>query len=354
MPISPRQSLLCSYRYDALDRSIDWAPIGQAGIQRFHCKDRLTTEIQDSVKNSIFQHDVQVLAQRQHMDNKIDITLLTTDLQGSVLNALDAHRLHPIAYTPYGHRLPSNGLLRLLAYNGERPDPVTGHYHLGNGYRQFNPVLMRFNSPDSLSPFKKGGVNAYAYCSGNPVLNTDPTGRTLEAILNTMKSSIKFRAGNGMLSTATVEAVTKLQPSTPYTLRFESTRKVAEKLISDNRVLVPDEVELLRYQSATRGQAPDLLPQAQGYMSQITRRLDIVNDASYLLTRSTEARVATSMDVFRLQLKVAIMDLKVIGRPLPVSSSIPATSIYNDTLFPRYVPIPRVRLEKAAKTLRQP
>jgi RHS repeat-associated protein len=68
-------------------------------------------------------------------------------------------------------------LLSLLAFNGERPDPLTGHYHLGNGYRQFNPVLMRFNSSDSLSPFSDGGLNAYAYCVGDPVNRSDPTGK---------------------------------------------------------------------------------------------------------------------------------------------------------------------------------
>jgi RHS repeat-associated protein len=68
-------------------------------------------------------------------------------------------------------------LLSLLAFNGERPDPLTGHYHLGNGYRQFNPVLMRFNSPDSLSPFSDGGKNAYAYCGGDPVNRSDPNGK---------------------------------------------------------------------------------------------------------------------------------------------------------------------------------
>jgi hypothetical protein len=74
--------------------------------------------------------------------------LLATDQQRSVLNALDATQPHPLAYTPYGHRPSGNGLLSLLGFNGELPDPVTGHYHLGKGYRQFNPVLMRFNSPD--------------------------------------------------------------------------------------------------------------------------------------------------------------------------------------------------------------
>ena len=107
-------------------------------------------------------------------------TLLATDQQRSVLSALNAHGPHPIAYTPYGHRPAENGLLSLLGFNGEPPDPLTGHYHLGNGYRQFNPVLMRFNSPDSWSPFGAGGLNAYGYCEGDPRNRYDPTGHSFE------------------------------------------------------------------------------------------------------------------------------------------------------------------------------
>lgn len=62
-------------------------------------------------------------------------------------------------------------------FNGELCDPLTGHYLLGNGYRAYNPVLMRFNSPDSLSPFGEGGVNAYGYCQGDPLNQADPSGR---------------------------------------------------------------------------------------------------------------------------------------------------------------------------------
>ncbi|WP_147458691.1 RHS repeat-associated core domain-containing protein, partial [Pseudomonas savastanoi] len=40
--------------------------------------------------------------------------------------------------------------------------------------------LMRFNSPDSLSPFGKGGMNAYAYCAGDPVNRSDPTGHKID------------------------------------------------------------------------------------------------------------------------------------------------------------------------------
>ena len=62
----------------------------------------------------------------------------------------------------------------MLGFNGERADLVTGHYLLGQGYRAYNPVLMRFNSPDNLSPFGKGGINSYSFCEDDPVNNADP------------------------------------------------------------------------------------------------------------------------------------------------------------------------------------
>ena len=77
------------------------------------------------------------------------------------------------AWSPWGNGTPANGL---PGFNGERPDPVSGSYHLGNGYRAYNPLLRRFNCPDSLSPFGAGGINPYAYCLGDPLNRTDPTG----------------------------------------------------------------------------------------------------------------------------------------------------------------------------------
>ena len=67
-------------------------------------------------------------------------------------------------------------LSSVLGFNGERIDPVLGGYHLGNGYRLYSPALRRFISPDSMSPFGQGGINPYAYCEGDPISNTDPTG----------------------------------------------------------------------------------------------------------------------------------------------------------------------------------
>lgn len=64
----------------------------------------------------------------------------------------------------------------VLGFNGEHLDPISGTTHLGNGYRTYNPVLMRFDCPDSWSPFGDGGINPYTYCAGDPVNRADPSG----------------------------------------------------------------------------------------------------------------------------------------------------------------------------------
>jgi RHS repeat-associated protein len=171
-----RATLLCHYCYDALDRLIDHGLTDAPPLQRFYCKNRLTTEIQGALRQTLFQQGDWLLAQQTQQGIEHDTALLATDLQRSVLNTLKTNQAQPIAYAPYGHRRFISGWLSLMGFNGERPDPLTGHYLLGNGYRAFNPVLMRFNSPDSWSPFGKGGLNAYAYCVGDPINHLDFTG----------------------------------------------------------------------------------------------------------------------------------------------------------------------------------
>jgi len=175
---SNHNKLLCRYQYDPLDRLVDCTLSGQESARRFYQKDRLVTELGGAVQHSFMQHADQLMAQQQRKTDTVETSLLFTDQQRSVLNIFDASTSRSISHTPYGHRPLASGLLSLLGFNGERPDPVTGRYLLGNGYRAFNPVLMRFNSPDSWSPFGKGGLNAYAYCVGDPVNRRDPTGHT--------------------------------------------------------------------------------------------------------------------------------------------------------------------------------
>lgn len=100
-----------------------------------------------------------------------NVSLLLVDGQHSVM-ASASHNAR--AYTPYGAFARTDGLF--TGFTGENRDPVTGCYHLGLGYRTYNPVLMRFHSADSLSPFGEGGINPYTY--RDPVNSRDPSGHS--------------------------------------------------------------------------------------------------------------------------------------------------------------------------------
>ena len=113
--------------------------------------------------------------QRPDQSNQTNV-LLAVDRQNSVLAELNNSDLNKLRYSAYGQRSAERDPAASVAFNGQFREPDTGWYLLGNGYRAYNPVLRRFHSPDSLSPFGSGGLNAYAYCVGDPVNQTDPTG----------------------------------------------------------------------------------------------------------------------------------------------------------------------------------
>lgn len=74
----------------------------------------------------------------------------------------------------------SSGELVLLKngsrFNGLVTDKVLSMQHLGDGYRMYNPNLMRFQSMDSLAPFNEGGVHSYGYVNNDPINKIDPSG----------------------------------------------------------------------------------------------------------------------------------------------------------------------------------
>ncbi|MGG7597121.1 RHS repeat-associated core domain-containing protein [Pseudomonas sp. WC1] len=96
-----------------------------------------------------------------------------------------------MAYSPYGYRSASADFTQ-IGFTGQRRESPQGFYVLGMGYRIYNPVFMRFNSADALSPFGRGGVNAYAYCEGDPVNWQDSTGKGKSA---SRKSSSGHHSG---------------------------------------------------------------------------------------------------------------------------------------------------------------
>jgi len=107
--------------------------------------------------------------------------LLATDWSRSALQSLVSDQRKTTCYTPYGWR-PGRNDNAETGFTGQICEPELNWYLLGNGHRGYNPALMRFSSPDHLSPFGKGGVNAYMYCQGNPVNYADPRGTSFETL----------------------------------------------------------------------------------------------------------------------------------------------------------------------------
>jgi RHS repeat-associated protein len=80
-----------------------------------------------------------------------------------------------LTYGAYGGST-TDGKHARSAYTGACLESGTGAYALGR--RLYSPLLRRFLNPDPVSPFGTGGLNRYAYCSGDPVNRIDPGGKT--------------------------------------------------------------------------------------------------------------------------------------------------------------------------------
>jgi RHS repeat-associated protein len=103
------------------------------------------------------------------------------DAAGSIFASYDlsTNTVSYFSYTPYGHRGFKHDMVTWLGFKGE-PLNALGLYHPGNGYRLYDPQQCRFQSPDSWSPFGRGGANRYGYCGGDPVNYRDPSGHRIE------------------------------------------------------------------------------------------------------------------------------------------------------------------------------
>lgn len=112
-------------------------------------------------------------------------TLLQVDEVGSIV-AERGSRQGEWSFLPYG-QLSTQQAVGALRFVGQWFDPVVQGYFLGNGLRLYIPAIMRFLSPDSLSPFAAGGVNCYVYCSGDPVNFRDPSGRARTGLTKLLK-----------------------------------------------------------------------------------------------------------------------------------------------------------------------
>ncbi|VVO28694.1 RHS repeat-associated core domain-containing protein [Pseudomonas fluorescens] len=151
--------------------------------------------------------------------------LLATDNKNSVLVEVVGNDTNHLAYSAYGHQSAQEDVVSQLGFNGELHEAKTGWYLLGNGYRAYNPRLMRFHSPDSWSPFGRGGLNAYMYCGGEPVRSSDPSGHMfgilddfLKFTTNRVNKILSAAPTNAQASLRSVDRALSLRPTTVQTL----------------------------------------------------------------------------------------------------------------------------------------
>ena len=170
------------YRYDAHDHLVAFKREGEPESLRFYEGNRLSDTVHDGQHTQVLNCRGPLGQQTPGDDTKT--LLLLTDIKNSVIAENQGSDLRTAVYTAYGERSSAHALKSLVAFNGEVLDPASGWYLLGRGYRAYNPSLMRFHSPDSMSPFRPGGINCYMYCSGNPIAFSDPTGHASTKIIN--------------------------------------------------------------------------------------------------------------------------------------------------------------------------
>lgn len=167
--------VLAQYRYDASGKLVAQTVPGEPDRQFYYREESLIAVAIGDRHVSYVTDGEAYWAENLWQGGICQSQLWASDNHQSVIASLSGRGLdgiHHQQYTPYGSSAGGSS----IGFNGQWRDPVTGWYHLGHGYRVYNPVLMRFHTPDRWSPFTSGETNVYVYCAGDPINRVDPSG----------------------------------------------------------------------------------------------------------------------------------------------------------------------------------
>ncbi|MFC0397813.1 RHS repeat-associated core domain-containing protein [Paraburkholderia rhizosphaerae] len=126
--------------------------------------------------------------------------MLFSDPSGSVYGSVDpvaGTNIEPAIYSPYGYVGGAfDWSYDPVRFKGQRYDPLTYLYHLGDGMRAYDSaLLMRFLQYDAQSPFGAGGLNPYVYCECDPVTFLDASGNNKTWVIAPVVAAIGFLLG---------------------------------------------------------------------------------------------------------------------------------------------------------------
>ena len=143
------------------------------------------------------------ICKKEFVLGELFLLYLDTDGRRMVQYVYDAWGNHKIV-DGYGNTITSSthiGIINPIRYRSYYYDTETGLYYLQARY--YDPVIGRFISTDDvdyIDPEVINGLNLYAYCGNNPVMNIDPSGHSFTAFL------IGFLIFGGLAFGATVYA----------------------------------------------------------------------------------------------------------------------------------------------------
>lgn len=171
--------LVCRYHYDAFDKLISQEIPGSITNRYFYSGNEITNaDIEGSELTWLDNGHTLRLGHIETKDDRERLHHYGLMMDGAPCQEHMENSTTTLSYTPFGYR---SLMSTIPGLSGAQIDPVTGWYFLGNGYRVFNPILMRFHSPDNWSPFGDGGINPYIYALNDPINKKDPSGHLSEA-----------------------------------------------------------------------------------------------------------------------------------------------------------------------------
>ena len=156
-----------------------------------------------------------------------------TDIRGSVTNILKGDATSSITtslnksyvYDAYGNTnvTATTEFRNSIAYTGAVFDQETGLYYLMSRY--YDPAIAQFISEDSYRGDGEHFWNLYAYCSGDPVNNSDRDGQKRKKIVNHTGKIIKYFYERPYLKQVKKEIIKKLNPG-KYKVKFRNFKRV--------------------------------------------------------------------------------------------------------------------------------